>query len=127
MNQIRVLLIDDSVDDVELTTHRLLQAGLDLEVRAVANAFELQEELILWMPNIVVSDVRMPLFDGFEALEVVRTCAPAVPFVLLCGNAERIAAKALACGAYAVVDKDRADNLPHVIASAVASARPAST
>ena len=79
------------------------------------------------MPNVVVSDVRMPMFDGFEALEVVRTCAPAVPFVLLCGNSDRIAAKALACGAYAVVDKDQAHTLPHIIATAVALAKPAST
>jgi len=117
MATVRVLFVDDSADDVYLATHQLRRAGLD-DVHAVASAWDLQRELEGWRPQIVLSDVRMPGFDGFQALEIVRKCAPTVPFILLSGGAQRCAARALGAGAYAVVEKECPDNLPRVFADA---------
>jgi CheY-like chemotaxis protein len=120
MDAVRVLFVDDSDDDVYLTTRKLRQAGLAVDVHTVTSTYELEHELRVWLPHVVVSDVRMPRFDGFQALELVRRCTPATPFVFLCGCANRNAARGLEQGAYAVVDKDHSDELPHVICSALA-------
>ena len=120
MEAVRVLFVDDSDDDVYLTTRKLREAGLAVDVHTVTSTHELEHELRVWLPDIVVSDVRMPRFDGFQALEVVRKCTPTVPFVFLCGCANRNAARAIEYGAFAIVDKDHADELPSVISSALA-------
>jgi CheY-like chemotaxis protein len=120
MDAVRILFVDDSDDDVYLTTRKLREAGLAVDVHTVTTTHELEQELTSWSPDIVVSDVRMPRFDGFQALELVRRCTPTIPFVFLCGCANRNAARGIEQGAYAVVDKDQADELPRVISSALA-------
>ena len=120
MDAVRILFVDDSDDDVYLATRKLRQARLAVDVHTVTSTNELEHELRVWSPHVVVSDVRMPRFNGFEALELVRKCTPKTPFVFLSGCANRNAANGIEHGAYAVVDKDHADELPAIISSALA-------
>jgi CheY-like chemotaxis protein len=120
MTTIRILFVDDSDDDVFIATHRLKKAGLDLHTRTVTFEHELREAITTFHPDIVVSDMSLPGFSGFEALEVVRSADPKTPFMFLCGGAERCERQALERGAYAIVDKDHAETLPELISAALA-------
>ena len=81
----RVLLVDDSRDDAELAEFALRKGGLAVECRRVSTASALREALSTFAPQVVVSDVNLPGFSGIEALALVRTRAPVLPFVFLTG------------------------------------------
>jgi CheY-like chemotaxis protein len=120
MAVIRILFVDDSDDDVFITTHKLKKAGLQLEARTVAFEHELLDAIASFSPDIVVSDMSLPGFSGLDALDLVRTSRPEIPFMFLCGGAERCEQQALERGAYAIVDKDHAEALPALIGNALA-------
>jgi CheY-like chemotaxis protein len=121
MAPVRILFVDDSEDDVFIATHRLRKAGFDLDTRTVVFEHELREAISSFHPDIVVSDMSLPGFSGLEALDVVRSTAPTMPFVFLCGGAERCEHDVLTRGAYAILDKDHAEALPALISEALAS------
>ncbi len=121
MTTIRILFVDDSDDDVFIATHRLKKAGFELDARTVTFEHELREAITTFHPDIVVSDMSLPGFSGFQALDLVRNAEPNTPFMFLCGNAERCEQQALERGAYAIIDKDHAEALPAVICAALAA------
>lgn len=125
MAPVRILFVDDSDDDVFIATHRLKKAGFDLDTRTVVFEHELREAISTFQPDIVVSDMSLPGFSGLEALDVVRSTDPTMPFVFLCGDAGRCEQGLLARGAYAILDKDHAEALPSLITEALASYSPA--
>ena len=117
---VRILFVDDCDDDVFITTYRLKKAGFELEARTVAFEHELREAITSFSPDIVVSDMTLPGFSGLDALDLVRASHPEIPFMFLCGGAQRCERQALERGAYAIVDKDHAEALPSLIGSALA-------
>jgi len=67
---LRVLLVDDDPDGLELIAAMLRRDGA--EVRAHAGADTALEELPGWRPDVLVSDIGMPGVDGYELLRRVR-------------------------------------------------------
>ncbi len=84
----RVLLVDDSSDDAELTMIELRGAGIDADCRRVDSEASLLAALAESTPHLVLSDLNMPGFDGPRALAIVRERAPAARFVFLTGALE---------------------------------------
>ena len=123
MAAIRILFVDDSDDDVFIATHRLKQAGLDIDARTVALENELRDAITSFHPDVILSDMTLPGFSGFDALDIARNTKPDVPFLFLCGCPERSERRALENGAFAIVDKDHADALPQLIDTALHAAR----
>ena len=85
---LRVLIVDDSRDDAELTELALRDAGMAIDVRLVHGEAGLREALEAFAPQIVLSDVNLPGFSGAEALQITRALRPGVPVVFLTGYAE---------------------------------------
>lgn len=81
----KIVIVDDSGDDVELACIELAQAGIDAQCRRVDSEQQLRETLATFTPDLVLSDVNMPGFSGEEALAIVREHAPEVRFVFLSG------------------------------------------
>src|SRR3546814_4048073 len=73
----RVVLVDDSADDAELAMIELRHAGIDAECVRVDSEASLLSALDGPAPQLVLSDVNMPGFDGPNALAIVRARAPA--------------------------------------------------
>jgi CheY-like chemotaxis protein len=124
MVAIRILFIDDSADDVFIATHRLRKAGFDVCARTVAVENELRDAMVNFHPDIILSDMSLPGFTGLDALNIAHTSRPEVPFLFLCGCAERTPRQALERGAFAIVDKDHAECLPDLIHTALTKAEP---
>ncbi|MEN3333583.1 MAG: hypothetical protein V7641_2948 [Blastocatellia bacterium] len=67
---IRVLVVDDETDALEMLNLMLKQYGA--EVRVAASTREALEVLKQWQPDVLVSDVGMPDEDGYALIDQVR-------------------------------------------------------
>jgi PAS domain S-box-containing protein len=67
---LRVLAVDDDADIRAFMQFVLEQAGA--EVRVVASASELLQQLEAFSPEVLISDVGMPDFDGYMLMRKVR-------------------------------------------------------
>ncbi|WP_233198833.1 MULTISPECIES: response regulator [Luteimonas] len=86
----RVLIVDDSRDDAELTELALRDAGLHIECQRVHGEAGLTAALRDFVPEIVLSDINLPGYSGAEALALTRAVLPAVPLVFLTGTLDTL-------------------------------------
>ncbi len=70
LENLRLLVVDDEADARELLTTLLNFHGAD--VKAAASAGEALEMLQSWKPDLLISDIGMPLEDGYTLLGKVR-------------------------------------------------------
>jgi PAS domain S-box-containing protein len=68
---VRVLVVDDDVEHLELSAMMLRDSGAD--VRTAASAFRAYQLIKEWRPNVVLTDLAMPEEDGFMLLSALRT------------------------------------------------------
>ncbi len=108
----RVLLVDDSADDAELTMIELRHAGIEADFARADSEASLLSALAGPAPQLVLSDVNMPGFDGPRALDIVRERAPGARFVFLTGA---IAEDATLPEADGVVLKHELHELPGLV------------
>lgn len=100
----QVLLIEDDdamrlsiAQTLTLEEYTVIQAnGLDQAKRAIRANFN----------GVILSDIRMPLQDGFEVLKYVQAIDTNLPVVMLTGEADvPTALKAMKAGAYDFLEK----------------------
>ena len=108
----RVLLVDDSADDAELTMIELRHAGIEADYARADSEASLHAALDRAAPHLVLSDLNMPGFDGPRALAIVRERAPAARFVFLTGA---IAEDAVLPEADGVLLKHELHDLPGLV------------
>ena len=120
----RVLLLEDSALDAELTMEALAGAGLDMNVERVVSAADFTGAVRDGCWDLILADYRLPAFDGLSALDLVREHCPGTPFIFVSGAlGEEVAVEALKRGATDYVLKDRLERLPAIILRALAEAR----
>jgi diguanylate cyclase (GGDEF)-like protein len=120
---LRVLLVEDSQSDTELTMWRLKQAGYVCAFRCVVNEIEMRAALRAELPDLILSDFSLPGFDGMSALAIARAEAPGVPFIFLSGTiGEERAIEALKCGAIDYVLKSNPKRLVPAVERALQEA-----
>ena len=95
----RILVIDDDEVDRELAARCLAEIE-ELEIAYAEHGEEGLQSIAERIPDLVLTDLRMPGMDGLELVEKVRSEYPLLPIVLMTskGN-ELIAVKALRAGA----------------------------
>jgi PAS domain S-box-containing protein len=67
---VRVLVVDDEPDTLEIVSIMLRQFGA--EVRAAESSRAALEVFVEWQPDVLVSDVGMPGEDGYDLIAKVR-------------------------------------------------------
>jgi CheY-like chemotaxis protein len=119
---VRVLLIDDSVDDAILIERAIRRAGIELTIDRVATRPDLSAALADehgW--DVVLCDHIMPTLDAAEVLAWVHSAIPAVPILIVCGLYPQPLWHELGSGiATRIVTKDRLSDLAPAILAAVA-------
>ncbi|MFC3813531.1 response regulator [Lysobacter sp. GCM10012299] len=114
----RIVLVEDDADDAELISLQLTDAGLRARFVHVQSPSELRTALQVGA-DMVVSDVSMPAFSGFDALAIVREFDPAIPFVLVSGaHEDDVAARAAALRVQAYHLKEDVAGLLHAVRQA---------
>lgn len=102
----RVLIVDDEQEFLELMAKRLTKRGFtvitaDDGPKALA---KVQESLAAGPEdslNVAIMDVRMPGMDGLETLREMKKIAPHIPVILLTGHAAvGVAMEGLELGAF---------------------------
>jgi CheY-like chemotaxis protein len=105
MKELRVLLVEDDSDDVELTRWSLGQIGIDQIEVALDGSQAMNRLRHRPLPGLVLLDLRLPLVDGLEVLARLRSDPElkAIPVVVLTSSEnplDRTACLALGVAAY---------------------------
>jgi two-component system response regulator GlrR len=104
MTAAHVLLVDDDADLLRLLSMRLTSAGH--RVTAVASAEEALAAMAIELPQLVISDVRLPGLDGLGLFDRIRERHAALPVILLTAHgAIPDAVEATARGVYSYLTK----------------------
>ncbi len=108
MKTLRILLLEDSPIDAELTLSTLAEARIPFTVHRV----ETREEFIAAVEDdgfdLILADFALPSFDGISALEIARERRPELPFIFVSGTlGEELAIDMLKSGATDYVLKQR--------------------
>ena len=101
LNGVRVLIVDDEVDSRELLVAALEQ--FEAKVFAVGSASEALDAVSQLKPDVLVSDIGMPLEDGYSLIRKVRHLSaeqggqiPAIALTAYARSEDRM--KAIAAG-----------------------------
>jgi len=114
---LRVLVVEDSDDDVLLILRHLRRGGFETAHRKVRTREEMTRALEEGGWDLVISDYRIPGFDADRALEVVKASGRKLPFLIVSGAVgEEAAAESLRAGAHDFLLKENLARLPHVVA-----------
>ena len=98
-NEIRLLLVDDEKDFLEVTGKRLARRGF--AVKIALNCGEAQAILEHEWPEVVVLDVMLPDLNGIQFLKEIKQKWPRLPVILLSGHASvQSGIKGIEFGAY---------------------------
>ncbi len=82
---IRVLIVDDEKDFVEIFALRLQEAGE--KIFTAYSGKECLEKLASENIDVVVLDINMPEMDGIETLKKIKSEYPLVEIIMLTGHA----------------------------------------
>jgi FixJ family two-component response regulator len=83
-----IAVVDD--DPRILESLKTLLESADHSVRPFASAAALVESGCLAKIDCLISDIDMPVMDGFELLRVVRAARPELPIMLITGYPEML-------------------------------------
>ena len=85
MNEIRVLMVEDSETDTELILRELRKSGLSPVHRRVETREQMREALRNGSWDVVLCDHNLPEFNSADACSVLKAVAPNVPFIVVSG------------------------------------------
>lgn len=81
MQKPNILVVDDDQDILKLISIRLGAAGYNAVI--ASNGAEAMSAISLQRPDLVISDLRMPVMDGMALLEAVHSAHPTLPVIML--------------------------------------------
>ena len=117
---VRLLLVEDTAADAEFALRELGRSGLEVESCRVETEEGLIQALATFVPDLVITDYRLPRFDGLQALRLVQDRAPDVPVIVTTGSLnEETAVECLKAGAVDYVLKEHLGRLPSAVRAAL--------
>lgn len=118
--QLRILLLEDDQSDAELILRAVRNGGITHVSRCVSARDEFLAALTEFGPDLVLSDHKLPGFNGTDALTIVREQNPDLPFILVTGAlGEELAVETIKQGATDYILKNRLSHLVPAILRAV--------
>jgi PAS domain S-box-containing protein/putative nucleotidyltransferase with HDIG domain len=120
--ELRVLLVEDSIDDALLVLRELQRGGFAPVSRRVQTEPELRDALREdW--QIAIVDYRLPGFGGGAALQLIRKLGQDVPAILVSGTVgEEVVAETMKAGAADYLLKDNLRRLVFAVRRELAEA-----
>lgn len=120
--ELRVLILEDTPTDAELMEHELRKAGLAFVSKRVDTQEAFVRAIEDFQPDIVLSDYKLPEFDGMAALKIVQRDHPEVPVIMVTGALPDIeAVELIHAGAKDYVLKDRLARLAPAVQRALSA------
>jgi two-component system cell cycle response regulator DivK len=105
MRRINVLLVEDDADARALYAYMLALAGY--KVKAVSNGLEAFAEIQVDRPDVIVTDIAMPVLSGLDLIMAVRSNDELadLPVVAITSFGENLREMARVAGATDSIDK----------------------
>ena len=117
---LKILYVEDRVPDMELALKELQRAGIGPEVKRVEREEDFIRELESSACDLILSDYRLPGWNGMDALKAVTTRNLNIPFILVSGTVgEDAAVECIKSGAWDYVLKDNLQRLPLAVKRAL--------
>jgi CheY-like chemotaxis protein len=102
--RLHVLVVDDQEVILEILARTIRRQGHD--VTSAVNGQEALGKIEEKTPDLIVSDIKMPVMDGLELLKEVRQQHPKLPVILITGYVEQFTVEgAIEMGASAFITK----------------------
>ncbi len=122
--KIKVLLAEDLPSDAELEMRELKSALGVCAFRVVETRDAFLKALQDFQPDLIVSDFKMPSFDGLSALRLAREFNPEIPFIIATGSMnEDTAVECMKAGADDYVIKEHIKRLSSAAINALKQAQ----
>ncbi len=83
MERFKILLLEDADRDAELITFELSKANMPVVIREVRNRDSFLQALEEFRPHLILTDHRLPSFDGLMALALAQEISPEIPFIFV--------------------------------------------
>jgi CheY-like chemotaxis protein len=120
LRPLRLLIVEDSPADAELTVATLKRAGYSLSFDVVDTPEEFQARLSQTDYDIILSDHNLITWTGIEALEILRESGKDIPLVVLTATlGDEAAVDYVKRGAADYILKHRLDRLPVAVGRAL--------
>ena len=98
---LRLLIVEDSVDDALLAVRELKRAGYEIIFERVETAVGMEAALARNTWDLVIADYSLPQFTGMAALELLKSTGLDIPFFIISGNiGEDLAVDVMKSGAH---------------------------
>jgi PAS domain S-box-containing protein len=108
IQNLNVLIVEDSADDAHLILRELQKAGYNVEAERVETRATMQEALARQRWDVILSDYSMPHFSAMAALETLKASGQDIPFIVVSGTiGEEAAVVMLKAGAHDFLVKDK--------------------
>jgi CheY-like chemotaxis protein len=80
---LRVLMVEDSEDDVLLMVRALKQGGYDPVYEQVEDALSMRKALEKGSWDVILCDYQMPQFDGLAAIALLKETGIDIPLIIV--------------------------------------------
>ncbi|POY39714.1 hypothetical protein C3L50_07720 [Flavobacterium alvei] len=124
MEELKILILEDSPYDVDLIQYELKKGGIDFISKVVETKKNFIDGLNEFKPDVIISDHTLPQFSSIEALEIYGMLEVKAPFILVTGTvSEEFAARSILNGASDYILKSNLTRLPTAVRNLVKSFR----
>lgn len=82
---LRVLMVEDSDDDVLLMTHALRKGGYEATYERVEDASSMRKVLEKGPWDVILCDFQMPRFNGLDAISLLKEIDRNIPLIIVSG------------------------------------------
>lgn len=118
-------MLEDSEADAEMIRHHLLRSGLATVTERVDTENAFASAIRDFLPDVVLSDHSLGMFDAQSALELLRRVRPTTPLILVTGSVNSDTTVAcIRAGAEDLITKTNLSQLAASITRAVQLRRP---
>lgn len=122
-SDLRLLIVEDVQEDVELIELSLHAAGVECEIETADSLHRCHYLLVNQSFSAVLADYRLPGLQAPDVFQLVNELQPTMPFILVTGSlGEEAAVECIKTGMTDYVLKDRLYRLPTVLKRALAEA-----
>jgi two-component sensor histidine kinase/DNA-binding response OmpR family regulator len=117
---IKILIIEDVPSDAEIAVRVIQKTGIDFVSMRVESREAFLSSISEFSPDLILTDYRLPHFDGVAALKLAKEIVPDVPVIIITGATnEETAVGCMKAGATDYVIKEHIDSLGSAVKGAL--------
>jgi len=118
--KLKILFVEDVMSDAELIWHEIEKKNISFSKVLVDTIDNYLENMKDFEPDIIISDYKLPQFDGMAALLLRNKLAPLTPFILVTGSInEEVAVDFIKAGADDYILKENLSRLVPAITASI--------